>query len=102
MPILRSRHLALAVLFGILMVGRAGAQARWATLDEFFTRGVRLNAQELSALGRGETVARMLATGDGDDIAVFRAVQVKVAIPSGSSFRAEPRSGGVEESRSSR
>ena len=53
-------------------------------------------------IGRGETVARMLATGDGDDIAVFRAVQVKVAIPSGSSFRAEPRSGGVEESQSSR
>jgi len=102
MPILRSRHLALAVLFGILMVGRAGAQARWGTFDDFLTRGIRLNAQELAALGRGETVARMFATGDGDDIAVFRAVQVKVAIPSGSSFRAEPRSGGVEESRSSR
>ena len=78
MRILRSRHLALAVLFGTLMVGRAGAQARWATLDEFFTRGIRLNAQELAALGRGETVARMLATGDGDDIAVFGAVQVEV------------------------
>src|SRR5215211_6285135 len=78
MRIICLRHAAFAVVLGTIMVGRAGAQARWATLDDFLTRGIRLNAQELAALGRGETVARMLATGDGDDIAVFGAVQVDV------------------------
>jgi hypothetical protein len=56
----------------------AHAQARWSTLDEFLSRGVRLNAQELSALGRGETVARMLPTADQDNVAVFGAVQIDV------------------------
>ena len=56
----------------------ARAQARWSTLDDFLTRGIRLDAQELGALARGATVARMLPTGDTRDIAVFGAVQVDV------------------------
>ena len=78
MRTIHPRHLAIAALFGTLMAGTAGAQARWATLDDFLTRGIRLTAQELAALGRGATVARMLPTADGDDIAVFGAVQVDV------------------------
>ena len=73
------RHVAIAALVGTLMTGRAGAQARWVTLDDFLTRGIRLTAQELAALGRGATVARMLPTADDDDIAVFGAVQLGVS-----------------------
>jgi len=74
------RLLAIAIVFGdLLTVGRAGAQAQWTTLDDFLTRAIRLNAQELAALGRGATVARMLPTADSDDIAVFGAVRVNVA-----------------------
>ena len=62
-----------------LAAGRADAQARWATLDEFLTRGVRLSAQEIAALDRGETVARELPTADGRDVAVLGAVQMNVS-----------------------
>src|SRR5687767_5648473 len=78
MQTIRSRHLAIAAFFGTLVVGRAEAQARWATLDEFLTAGIRLSPQELATLGRGGTVARMLPTRDGDDVAVFGAVHVNI------------------------
>ena len=64
--------------FGLLAADAAAAQSRWATLDEFLARGIRLNASELGALGRGETIARMLPTTDAQDIAVFGAVQIDV------------------------
>jgi len=60
----------------LALASTARAQARWSTLDEFLSRGVRLSAQELAALSRGETVARMLPTADNQDIAVFGVVQV--------------------------
>lgn len=72
------RRVAVAILLSTLAVTPAEGQARWTTLDDFLTSGVRLSTQELGALGRGETVARMLPTGDGRDIAVFGAVQVDV------------------------
>jgi len=78
MQSIRIRYLTTTVLLGTLATGRADAQARWTTLDEFLTRGIGLNAQELGALGRGETVARLLPTGDGRDVAVFGAVQMNV------------------------
>ena len=61
------------------IAGTANAQPRWATLDDFLTRGIRLTAQEVSALRRGDVVARMLPTGDQRDIAVFGAVQIDVS-----------------------
>jgi hypothetical protein len=63
---------------GLAIASRAGAQARWSTLDEFLTSGIRLTAQERAALTRGATVARMLPTADTRDIAVFGAVQADV------------------------
>ncbi|HUQ82573.1 MAG TPA: hypothetical protein VM076_15595 [Gemmatimonadaceae bacterium] len=78
MQTIRRRSVAVAALFGVLLAGRVEAQARWATLDEFLTGGIRLSAQEMAALARGETVARMLPTGDGDDVAVFGAVRVNI------------------------
>ncbi len=78
MQTIRMRHVALSILASALVVGPASAQGRWATLDDFLASGVRLNAQELATLGRGGTVARMLPTANGDDIAVFGAAQVNV------------------------
>ena len=78
MRIIHLRHFAIALLSSALVVGPAGAQARWATLDDFLTGGIRLDAQDLATLRRGGTVATMLPTADGDDVAVFGAVQVDV------------------------
>jgi hypothetical protein len=78
MRIIQCRQAAAALLVSALASGRADAQARWASLDDFLTRGIRLSAQELATLGRAETVARLLPTADGDDIAVFGAVQLEV------------------------
>jgi len=73
------RAVATVLTLGCLaMASRAEAQARWSTLDEFLTNGIRLSAQERTLLARGGTVARMLATADTRDIAVFGAVQVDV------------------------
>jgi hypothetical protein len=80
MRILRLRHLTGALLFALVAVApRATAQARWTTLDEFLTRGIQLSAQETAGLDRGETIARVLPTGDGRDVAVFGAVQINVS-----------------------
>jgi hypothetical protein len=68
----------LLVMSSLLLVRTAGAQARWQTLDEFLTRGIRLSPQDLAALGRGETIARLLPTGEQQDVAVFGAVQIDV------------------------
>lgn len=79
MQIIRLPHLAAAVLFSSLAFARADAQARWATLDEFLTRGLRLSAQEVRTLDRGETIARVLPTGDSRDVAIFGAVQINAS-----------------------
>ena len=73
------RQLAAALLYATLAASRAPAQARWANLDDFLTRGIQLSTQEMAALGRGETIARVLPTGDGRDVAVFGAVQMSVS-----------------------
>ena len=60
----------IALAFASLILAQpARAQARWSTLDEFLSRGIRLTAQELAAIARGETVAKMLPTVDTRDIA---------------------------------
>ena len=79
MRIPRLRYLAVVLLVCTFAITPAYAQARWATLDDFLTRGIRLTTQELGALDRGETVARVLPTGDGRDVAVFGAVQLNVS-----------------------
>lgn len=80
MRILRLRHVTGALTFALATVAsRANAQARWTTLDDFLTRGIRLSAQETAGLDRGETIARVLPTGDGRDVAVFGAVQINVS-----------------------
>jgi hypothetical protein len=72
------KRLGRLAFIGLLVTSTAGAQARWRTLDDFLATGVRLNAAEVAALTRGETVAKMLPTGDQRDIAVFGAVQIDV------------------------
>ena len=68
-----------ALTFTSLALTRpARAQARWSTIDDFLGRGIRLSAQELAGIARGETVAKMLPTVDTRDVAVFGAVQVDV------------------------
>ena len=69
---------AVLTLAGLAFAPRAGAQARWSTLDEFLASAIRLTAQERAVLTRGGTLARMLPTADTRDVAVFGAVQVDV------------------------
>jgi len=72
------RSVILFATSGTLFASAAPAQPSWRTLDDFLTRGVRLSASETAALGRGETIARKLPTGDDRDVAVFGAVQIDV------------------------
>ena len=76
-PVFPSGPLVLA-LSGLLVTTDAGAQPRWRTIDEFLTRGIGLTPAESVSLTRGETIARILRTGYGRDVAVFGAVQVNV------------------------
>jgi hypothetical protein len=76
--VIEHKRVTMLAFSGLLLTSTAGAQTRWRTLDEFLTAGIGLNASEVAALARGETVAKMLPTGDQRDIAVFGAVQVDV------------------------
>jgi hypothetical protein len=76
-PVFPSGPLVLA-LSGLLVTTDASAQSRWRGIDEFLSRGVGLTPAESAGLTRGETVVRILRTGDGRDVAVFGAVQVNV------------------------
>ena len=78
-PGIGSWYRIIALAFTSLTLAEpARAQARWSTLDEFLSRGIRLNAKDLAAIARGETFAKMLPTADTRDIAVFGAVQIDV------------------------
>jgi len=77
----RSLTISALALASLTIAPSARAQGRWSTLDDFLTSAIRLNAQELGALGRGETVAKMLPTADSRDIAVFGAVRIDVPRP---------------------
>jgi hypothetical protein len=79
MRILRLRQLIAALLISAVTTAPASGQSRWTTLDDFFTRALRLSAQELSALERGDPIARVLPTGDGRDVAIFGAIQMNVS-----------------------
>jgi len=66
------------VLSGLLVASDAGAQSRWPTGSEFLAHGIGLTPAESTSLTRGETIARILRTAEGRDVAVFGAVQVNV------------------------
>jgi hypothetical protein len=68
-------QVALACAFA---VSGAAAQQRFSTVEDFLVQGVGLNASQLSALGRGEVVDKILPTADARDVAVFGAVRVGV------------------------
>jgi hypothetical protein len=56
----------------------ARAQERFSSVEDFLVRAVGLNASQLSAVGRGEVVDKLLPTGDARDVAVFGATRVGV------------------------
>ena len=68
----------LAVLAGLFATAHAAAQAPPRTLDDFLARDIGLNADQLAAIARGETVSVVLPTADEHDVAVFAAVRVDV------------------------
>jgi hypothetical protein len=76
--LLSLRRAALLAAPYLFAAAAAGAQERYATLDDFLARGIRLDASQLGALSKGEVVGKLLATGDGRDVAVFGAVRVDV------------------------
>ena len=76
-PVFPSGPIVLA-LSGLLITTDASAQSRWHGIDDFLSRGIGLTPAESTSLTRGETVSRILRTGDGRDVAVFGAVQVNV------------------------
>jgi len=65
-------------LSGLLVASAADGQARWRTLDEFLASGIGLTPTESAGLTRGETIARILRTGDKRDVALLGVVQVNV------------------------
>ena len=76
---IRAPWVGIALVFASLVLAEpTPAQARWSTLDDFLSRGIRLDAHEIAALARSETVAKMLPTVDARDIAVFGAVRIDV------------------------
>ena len=66
----------IAATLQLLALTRLSAQARPARVDGFLTGTIGLDAGQLSALRRGEVVAKVLRTGNDRDVAVFAAVHV--------------------------
>jgi hypothetical protein len=63
---------SIALLFGVA----AGAQERPRALDSFLSQTVGLDQSQLTALSRGEVVAKILATADVRDVSVLGVVHV--------------------------
>ena len=72
----RVRSLTSAVSIALLFAVPVSAQQRPRALDTFLTQTVGLDQSQLSALSRGEVVARVLPTGDDRDVAVLGVVHV--------------------------
>jgi hypothetical protein len=72
------RRLAFAAALIAAPAHAGGAQARWRTLDDFLTNGVRLTDAQQAVLTRGDAVVRLLPTANRQDVAVLGAVQVDV------------------------
>ena len=73
-----ARHIALLACAAPLLATPLAAQQPWRSIDDFLLRGVALSPAQLTALSRGETVARVLPTTGDRDVAVFAAVQINV------------------------
>lgn len=73
-----SERAKLIVIGGLLVAGRLAAQAPVRALDDFLTHDIKLDASQLAAIARGETVSTVLPTADEHDVAVFAAVRVAV------------------------
>jgi len=65
-----------AVGIALLVAAPAGAQMRSRALDSFLAQTVGLDQSQLTAVSRGEVVARVLPTADTRDVAVLGVVHV--------------------------
>ena len=68
--------MASAVSIALLLAGPVAAQERPRALDAFLTQTVGLDRSQLTALSRGETVAKVLPTSDARDVSVLGVVHV--------------------------
>ena len=72
------RRAACALAACALSAGAARAQDHARTLQDFLVHSIGLKPAQLTALSRGEVVAKVLPTADQQDVAVFAAVHVDV------------------------
>lgn len=72
----RMRSLASTVSIALLLAVPVAAQTRPRALDAFLAQTVGLDQSQLTALSRGEVVAKVLPTADDRDVAVLGVVHV--------------------------
>ncbi len=72
----RLRATASALSIALLLAVPAGAQERPRALDSFLSQTVGLDRSQLTALSRGEVVAKVLPTADTRDVSVLGVVHV--------------------------
>ena len=72
----RVRATASALSIALLLAASAGAQERPQALDAFLSQTVGLDRSQLTALSRGEVVAKVLPTADTRDVSVLGVVHV--------------------------
>jgi len=77
--LIRMRGLASVVSVALLFAVPVAAQARPRPLDAFLTQTVGLDQSQLTALSRGEVVAKVLPTADDRDVSVLGVVHVSAA-----------------------
>jgi len=75
----RVRTIAGAVSIAVLLAVPAGAQERPRALDSFLSQTVGLDRSQLTALSRGEVVAKVLPTADVRDVSVLGVVHVSAS-----------------------
>jgi len=72
----RVRATASALTIALLIASPVGAQERPRALDSFLSQTVGLDQAQLTALSRGEVVAKVLPTADTRDVSVLGVVHV--------------------------
>lgn len=75
----RVRSLASSVSIALLFAVPLAAQQRPRALDAFLAQTVGLDQSQLTALSRGEVVARVLSTADDRDVSVLGVVHVSAS-----------------------
>jgi hypothetical protein len=75
----RARRLTSTTSIALLFAAPLAAQQRPRALDTFLTQTVGLDQSQLTALSRGEVVARVLPTADDRDVAVLGVVHVSAS-----------------------